>query len=119
MSNSAEFGRIAENLAQEFLFKNEYQIIEKNWRYSKFEVDLIAIKDAMLIIVEVKARNNVDLNFDEIVNHKKQKQLIDAAEKYLELKNYDFEVRFDVILVTKQKSNYNINHLINAFYSWI
>jgi len=119
MSKSAEFGKIAENLAQEFLFKNDYQIVEKNWRFSRFEVDLIAIKDGLLIIVEVKARNNVDLNFDEIVTHKKQKHLIEAAEKYLDIKEYDFEVRFDVVIVTKQKSDYKINHIKNAFYSWI
>jgi len=117
MNYSAKLGQLAEILSIDFLKNNSYEILETNWRYSHYEVDIIAQKDNFITIVEVKARKNPYLNFDEIVTKKKQKNLIEAAEKYLEKKNLDSEVRFDVIMVTFQNGKPSIEHIENAFYS--
>lgn len=117
MSISHNFGKEAEKIAENYLRTNKYKILDTNWRYSRLEVDIIAQKDDFLIIVEVKARKNLDLNFDEIVSIKKQKNLINAAEKYLDKKDLDFEVRFDVIMIHKINNKFDINHIKNAFYS--
>ncbi len=119
MSKSFEFGKYAEKLAVDFLKSKYYEIIETNWRYSNLEIDIIATKDNFIVITEVKARNNENLNFEEVVTLKKQKNLINATEKYLEINNLDLEVRFDVIFVYKQKNTFKINHIENAFYPLI
>jgi len=112
-----EFGHNAESLAAQFLSDRGYEIVEKNWRVSRLEADIIAVKDEFLIIVEVKARNFMYVSFEEIVSLKKQKNLIDLAEKYLEKNDLDYEVRFDVILVDKKNERTEIKHIENAFYS--
>lgn len=117
MSVSYNFGKEAENFAEDYLKKNDFIILERNWRYARLEVDIIAQKDDFLIIVEVKARTNAHLNFEEIVTIKKQKNLINAAEKYLDEKDLDFEVRFDVIFISKINNSLKINHIENAFYA--
>ena len=54
MAEHNELGKEGEKLAVEFLLKNDYKILEKNYRYLKAEVDIIAQKGAFLIGVEVK-----------------------------------------------------------------
>ncbi len=116
MSKHNEFGNKAEKIAVKFLNDKNYKILDKNWRYSHLEADIIAFKDNFLVIVEVKARKHFNDNFEEIVPIKKQKHLINLAEKYLEEKNFDYEIRFDVIFITKKNKNFRINHIENAFY---
>ena len=119
MSISYNFGKEAEEFAVNYLKKNNYKILDTNWRYSRFEVDIIVQKDDFLIIVEVKARKNLNLSFDEIVTSRKQKNLINAAEKYLDEKDLDFEVRFDVIFISKTNNKFKANHIENAFYAML
>lgn len=111
MNSAHNFGKKAEISAREYLQRKNYEILDTNWRYSNLEVDIFAKKNNFLIVVEVKARKNIYLNFDEIVSQKKQNNLVNATEKYLEEKNIDLEVRFDVIFVTNSK----INHIKDAF----
>lgn len=119
MSISYNFGKEAEKFAQNYLKSKNYKILDTNWRYSRLEVDIIAKKNDFIIIVEVKARKNLDLNFDEIISDRKQKNLINAAEKYLDKKDLDCEVRFDVIFISKTNNKFYANHIENAFYSTI
>jgi len=119
MSESHNFGKKAEQHVANFLSEKGYQIIEQNWRFSHLEVDIIAKQNDFIVIVEVKARKNKDLTFDEIITLKKQKNLINAAEKYLEKKDLDNELRFDVAFVSVDKDIYNINYIENAFYSML
>ncbi len=117
MAESYNFGKKAEIIAEKYLLENGYKILDKNWRYSRLEVDIVAQKDIFLIIVEVKARKNTHLNFEEVVTLKKQKNLITAAEKYLEEKDIDLEIRFDVIFIYPKSKSFEIEHIENAFYA--
>lgn len=119
MAKHNDFGIEAEKIAADYLKAKNYNIIEKNWRVSPLEADIIAIYNNFLIIIEVKARKYIPDNFNEIVSIKKQKNLINLAEKYLEQKDLDYELRFDVIFVTKNNKKFNINHIENAFYSML
>jgi putative endonuclease len=58
MAKHNELGKKGEQLAIDFLIKNEYKILEKNYRYLKAEVDIIAQKGAILVAVEVKTRSS-------------------------------------------------------------
>lgn len=120
MANHNDFGKIAEDLAVDFLVRNQYKILARNFRYLKAEVDIIAEFDNQIIIVEVKARNtDTFLEPQEAVNKKKIRLLISAASYYIEENNIDKEVRFDIISVlpNKQKT-LEIHHITDAFQSF-
>jgi len=120
MADHNEFGKIAEDLAVDFLIKNQYKILARNFRYLKAEVDIIAETENQIVIVEVKARNtDAFLEPQEAVNKKKIKLLISASNYFIEENNIDKEVRFDIISVlpNKQKT-LEIHHIIDAFQSF-
>lgn len=120
MADHNDFGKIAEDLATDFLVKANYKILVRNFRYLKAEVDIIAEFENQIIIVEVKARHtDAFLEPQEAVNKKKIKLLISAANYFIEENNIDKEVRFDIISVlpNKQKT-LEIHHIIDAFQSF-
>lgn len=120
MADHNEFGKIAEDLAVDFLVKAEYKILARNFRYLKAEIDIIAEKEDQIIIIEVKARNtDAFLEPQEAVNKKKIKLLISAANYFVEENNIDKEVRFDIISVLpNQQKTLEIHHIIDAFQSF-
>ncbi len=116
MAQHNELGKKGEQLAVEYLLKNGYAIVERNYRYLKAEVDIIAQKENILAVVEVKTRSTDYFgNPEEFVNPKKIKLLIYAIDNYVIEKDLDVEVRFDVVAIIHQKNNIKIEHLENAF----
>lgn len=117
MAEHNDLGKLGEDLAADFLKKEGYEILERNWFFQKAEVDIIAQKDDILSIVEVKTRKNSDYGAPEdFVNAKKIKLLVKAVNEYVITKNLDFTVRFDIISVTNNATNCEILHLKDAFY---
>ncbi|TAI47253.1 YraN family protein [Flagellimonas allohymeniacidonis] len=117
MGNHNEFGRLGEEVAENFLIQKGYKILQKNYYYAKAEVDIVAQKGDILAIVEVKSRSQgfvKDLN--NLINPKKIKLLVKAADHYVQENNLDVEVRFDVITVIKTKSGFKVEHLEDAFH---
>jgi len=109
-----------EKIAKEFLLKKDYKIIAANWRFSKAEIDIIAIKDNILIITEVKTRSDKQYgNPEDFVTKAKQKQLIKATNAFIEENNIDLETRFDIIAVTIKGQRNKITHIEDAFYPLI
>lgn len=117
MAEHNDFGKKAEELAANFLLKNGYKILARNFRYQKAEIDIIAEKDNLIIICEVKARSTDVFNLpQEAVNKKKIKLLVSAADYYLQEFNVLDEIRFDIISVLPdEKQNLVIEHIQNAF----
>ncbi len=117
MAQHNELGKKGEQLAVDFLLKNGYQIIERNYRFDKAEVDIIArIKD-VLAIIEVKTRSTTDFgNPQDFVKPKQIQRLVKAVDEYVAINQLDVNVRFDIIAITKKGSAFNIEHLENAFY---
>lgn len=117
MASHNELGKKGEELAEEFLLKNGYKILEKNWRFKKAEVDIIALKKDILAIIEVKTRSTTHFgNPQDFVNQKKIKLLVEAINEYITSKDLDVEVRFDIVAIVKTDSNFTIEHLKDAFY---
>lgn len=117
MAQHNELGKKGEQLAVDFLIENNYDIVERNYRFDKAEVDIIAKKDDILAIVEVKTRSSLDFgNPQDFVKPKQIKNLVKAVDEYITENNLDAEVRFDIIAIVKQKNDYEIEHLENAFY---
>ncbi len=116
MAEHNELGKKGEQLAIEYLLKKGYKIRDKNWRYQKAEVDIIAEKDGILAVVEVKTRStNYFGNPQDFVNPKKIKLLVKAIDEYVISKDLDMEVRFDIIGIIKTKNKTKIEHLEDAF----
>jgi len=117
MAQHNELGKKGEQFAVDYLLQNGYVIVERNYRFQKAEVDIIARKGEILAIVEVKTRSTVDFgNPQDFVKPKQIQRLVKAVDEYVTVNNLDVEVRFDIIAIVKQGKGYNIEHLENAFY---
>jgi len=115
MAEHNELGKKGEELAIKFLIDKGYKILEKNYRYLKAEVDIIAQKEKILAVVEVKTRSSDYFgNPQDFVNPKKIKLLLSAIDYYVNEKDLDVEVRFDIIAIIHQKI-IKIEHLEDAF----
>ena len=116
MATHNDLGEKGEELAVEFLQKKGYKILDKNWRFKKAEVDIIAQNEDVLAIVEVKTRTSSYFgNPQDFINQKKVQLLVEAANEYVISKNLDVEVRFDIIAILKNQKVFNIEHLEDAF----
>lgn len=118
MSKHSEIGVKGEQIAEEFLLNKGYNILHKNWRSGKKELDLIAYKGDTLVIVETKTRTNFDFGFpEESVTKKKQQFLKSAAEAFVAANPQYLYVRFDIIsiLMNGDKPT-EILHFEEAFY---
>ncbi|MFK7950723.1 MAG: YraN family protein [Saprospiraceae bacterium] len=117
MAEHNDLGTQGENLAKAYLEEKNYIILETNWRSGRAEVDIIAKDGDCLVIVEVKTRSKDTVRKpQEAVGRKKQKLLVRAAGVYAEKIGHDWEVRFDVIAITKYKNPPKIEHIVDAFY---
>lgn len=116
MTKQKDFGNRGEQMALAYLQNLGYQILNVNWRNKYWEVDIIAKDQNILVFVEVKSRSKVNYgNPEDFVDLKKQKNLIQAADAYLELTDYEGEVRFDIVSVYLETNN--IELIKDAFWS--
>jgi putative endonuclease len=117
MADHNDFGKLAEELAEQFLVQKNYKILAKNYRYQKAEIDIIAEFENQIIIVEVKARKTDAFMLpQEAINKKKIRLIVSAANDFLEQNNINLETRFDVISVLPNETGkLEINHIENAF----
>lgn len=116
MADHNELGKKGEQLAIDFLVKKQYKILERNYRYLKSEVDIIAQKDRLLVAVEVKTRaTDFYGKPQDFVDPKKIKRLLSAIDNYVIEKELEVEVRFDIIAIIHYKQQTTIEHLKDAF----
>lgn len=117
MAAHNDLGSKGEQIAVDYLIQKNYSILERNWRYKKAEIDIIALLQGTLAIVEVKTRSTDYFgNPQDFVNPKKIKMLTEAVNEYVISNNLDVEVRFDIIAIVTQNNKTQIEHLENAFY---
>ncbi|RSK39673.1 YraN family protein [Mangrovimonas spongiae] len=117
MAQHNELGKKGEQLAVDFLLQKGYDIVERNYRFDKAEVDIIAQQKDTLAIVEVKTRSTADFgNPQDFVKPKQIKNLVKAVDEYVTENGLDVEVRFDIIAIVKQKNTFEIEHLEDAFF---
>lgn len=116
--NNREIGDYGERLAENYLQKKGYTIVEKNFWCRYGEIDLIArIKD-YLAFIEVKLSSQEDFIAPCYKIHKdKQEKIKRAAQYYLNFRNLNFDLRFDVVLINDQEAKPEINLIKDAF--WI
>lgn len=117
MAKHYDLGKKGEELAASYLAEKGYKIIERNWRFGKDEIDIIAEFDNFLVIAEVKTRSTSYYgNPEEAVDEQKQRLLIRTANEYVIQKEIDMEVRFDIVSIVIESGKQIINHIKDAFY---
>lgn len=117
MAEHNELGKFGEELAVAFLQKNGYDILETNWTFQKAEIDIIALKDNIVAVVEVKTRSSIEFGLpQDFVKPKKIQLLVKAVNEYVVSNDIDAEVRFDIIAIYKEDKTYKIEHIKDAFY---
>ena len=89
-------------IAWNYLVKQGYRILEKNYRCRIGEIDVVAQKNKRLAFIEIKTRRHTGFGRpEEAVHAAKQKKLIQLAQWYLkDKKKGDVPVSFDVLAIT-------------------
>lgn len=112
--NKRLLGDFEEGIACEFLKKNGYVVLERNFRCKIGEIDIVASNEDYLVFVEVKYRKNNQYGEPEYaINKAKQNKIYKVAQFYMLKKgiSMDTPVRFDAITITGN----NIHIIKNAF----
>ena len=100
MSPHLTTGKSGEDLAMVYLEQKGYEMVERNWRSRRNEVDIIARHGKVLHFVEVKTRTNLDFALPETaVKGPKIKHLKEAAEAYLYLHPEWKMIQFDILSI--------------------
>lgn len=117
MDSMQSFGKKGEEMAANFLIGKGCQVIERNFRFKKSEIDIICSTSGLLIFVEVKTRSTKSFGEPETFVSENQKQsVIRAAEQYVIEKDWKGDIRFDIIAIYLDNERQEICHFEDAFY---
>jgi putative endonuclease len=110
-------GREGERLAELYLRKKGYKLVQRNYRCSGGELDLIVLDRRVIVFVEVKTRTGSGFGTPfEAVESRKQQRMIRAAQVFLaEKRLQQRDARFDVVGVSWPGREPVIEHIENAF----
>ena len=121
-SNNQELGRQGEALARKVLEDKGFRVILQNYRCKIGEIDLICVKDKLLVFCEVKSRRSIAFGIPaEAIDAKKKRNIRRVASWYLTQKMCinrlysDYDMRFDVVEIVFVNDIHEISHIENAF----
>ncbi|MEJ7739531.1 MAG: YraN family protein [Chitinophagaceae bacterium] len=101
-----ELGKYGEELGKLFFTERQFNILYVNWKYSYYEIDIIASKDQVLHFVEVKTRKSDRFGLpEESVDGKKLKKLMNAAEAFLYKYPEWKRVQYDILSISFKAGN--------------
>ena len=100
MSDKIKTGNRGETLAADFLRKKGFEIVARNYRFKRCEIDLIARRDNWTIFVEVKTRSSLSYGQpEEFVSAQQARRIFEAAAEYIFSTNWHGHIRFDIVSV--------------------
>lgn len=110
-------GQAGESFATAFLLARGMQVLEKNWRFKRLEIDLVCLDEPCLVFVEVKTRRSADFGGPiAAISMKKKHNLIKAAQGWQYSHGaWNRPVRFDVLCLLKHASGFTVEYYENAF----
>src|SRR5579864_3202910 len=101
MSSHIDTGKLGEELAAGWLKEHRFEILNRNWRNGRFEIDLIARKENVIHFVEVKTSRTDLFGFPEQrVGKRKIQHMISAAERYLVHTHAHGRIQLDIISIS-------------------
>ena len=110
-------GAWGEDLALRYLLQRGYELVERNYRSRRGEIDLIVRQNDTIVFVEVKLRRGIGFGDPlEAVTPHKQNTLRSVAEHYLYTRKPPFDtLRFDVIGILADRPEVRVHHVEDAF----
>jgi putative endonuclease len=113
MAAHNELGKWGEDTAAAFLQRNGYQIIERDWKSGRRDIDIIATDGREVVFVEVKTRRNrLYGDPEEAVDYRKLQSLRLAINHYIKYRHLNSDVRLDIIsIVGMMGSEPEIEHI--------
>ncbi|MEY2835514.1 MAG: hypothetical protein RLZZ557_1176 [Bacteroidota bacterium] len=117
MARHNDTGKLGEALACVWATENGYTIREQNWRYGKWEIDMIASKGNKLHFFEVKTRRSNRFGYPEaLVDKNKLRHFIGAGTAYIRRNNGFRWIRFDILSITLDENDIPSYFLIEDVY---
>jgi putative endonuclease len=112
-----EFGELGERIAERWLRRNGWRLVQRRFRNGHRDIDLIVERDDTVVFVEVKARRGAQFGDPvEAVNWSKQKELARSASVWIDRHGRPAEsYRFDVVGVLVEGERVRVRHVPNAF----
>ncbi|MBC7850414.1 MAG: YraN family protein, partial [Chitinophagaceae bacterium] len=105
MATHNETGKNGELIAIEWLVRNGFKLVTRNWRYAHLEIDIICTKEEILHFIEVKTRTNDHYGLpEEAVSRKKIRNLLQAGQEYLFHQREWRRVQYDILSITLYKN---------------
>lgn len=102
MATHLDIGKEGEKLAEAYLAERGFSVLHRNWRYGKYELDLILLKNELLHVVEVKYRSSKQYGHpEEAVTKKKIRDLLRAVDQFLFLNPQYTDFRLDILSITQ------------------
>ncbi len=110
-------GKLGENIAADYLEKEGYRIVQRNYRCVFGEIDIVAIDRNVIVFVEVRSRRSAKYGYpEESVGHSKKMKISKIALNYLKEKQFqDCRARFDVAAVKILPEGSEVKLIKNAF----
>jgi putative endonuclease len=114
---SQEFGELGERIAERWLRRQGWRVVERRFRTGHRDIDLVVERDDLVVFVEVKARRGAEFGDPvEAVNWSKQRQLVRSASIWIERHGRPADAyRFDVVGVLVEGERVRVRHVANAF----
>lgn len=114
-----EIRKWGENLACQYLEKNNYEIVEKNFKCYQGEIDIIAKDKKKNEFVFIQVKTSSDLRYGnptELLEKQEQKYIKQAVQNYFCKNNFEFqESRFDMIEVLIERNKAKVKHIEEVF----
>ena len=119
MAEKNETGKKGEAVARTYLEISGYKILHTNWRFHRYELDIVATDGKELVIVEVKTRSiNYLLYPEDAINRHKIKHITTATNAYISKFGIEMPVRFDVVCMIKDQYSFTVEkHIEDAFFA--
>ncbi len=119
MQSNIDKGKKGEDIAADLLVGKGYLVVERNYRYLRSEVDIIAVDGEVCVFVEVKYREGISYGHpEEAVTTHKLEMIATAAEEYWHLHpEYKF-IRYDIIAITvdKKSGQQEVYHIQDVYF---
>ncbi|GAB6982067.1 YraN family protein [Prevotella dentasini] len=121
MAQHNDLGRWGEDLAEKYLREGGYRVLARDWKHGHRDLDIVAIENDVLVIVEVKTRcNERHADADMAVTPQKVRSLAMAANAYVKNYCFDGDIRFDIITVVgTPETGVEVRHVKDAFLPFV
>jgi putative endonuclease len=119
MAAHNEFGKSGEQMAAEWLIVSGFQLISRNWRFGRYELDIIATRNDVLHFIEVKSRRDDHFgNPEDWVNWKKGKHMLTAGVAFQEKYPKWVQIQYDILAILLSADGKQDVFFIEDVYWW-